>query len=67
MIKVTIDGALCCGHQMCTVGFPDIFVVGDNDEGKAVVLQDLQPDDRYDDLIKAVASCPQQAIKLQRR
>jgi ferredoxin len=49
---------------MCVVGFPDIFVVGNNDEGKAEVPQELQPDERLEELRTAVASCPQQAIRV---
>jgi ferredoxin len=66
MIRVTIDGERCCGHQMCVVGFPDVFRVGDNDEGKSEVLQELHPDGRLEDLLKAADSCPQQAIRIER-
>jgi ferredoxin len=65
MIRVCIDGERCCGHQMCVVGFPDIFRVGNNDEGKSEVLQEWHPDGRLQDLFRAAASCPQQAIQIE--
>jgi ferredoxin len=66
MIKVTIDAEACRGHQMCILGMPNVFVVGDNEEGQARVLVANQPDGRLEDLRRVVASCPQQAIHVAR-
>jgi len=66
MVKVTIDKELCRGHHMCTLGASDIFVVGDDDEGRAEVTSEDQPDDRLEDILKAAESCPEQAIKVAR-
>lgn len=66
MVKVTIDKELCRGHHMCTLGAYDIFVVGDDDEGRAEVTSEDQPDDRLEDILKAAESCPEQAIKVVR-
>ena len=64
MIKVTIDKELCRGHQMCTLGASDVFRVGDEDEGRAEVTSEDQPNDRLEDILKAAASCPEQAIRV---
>ena len=64
MVKVTIDKELCRGHHMCTLGAPDIFIVGDDDEGRAEVTSEEQPDERLADILKAVESCPEQAIRV---
>ena len=49
---------------MCTLGAPDIFIVGDDDEGRAEVTSEEQPDDRLEDILKAADSCPEQAIRV---
>ena len=42
-MKVSVDGRLCTGHQMCAIAAPEVF--GSDDYGNAVVLipGDLPP------------------------
>lgn len=64
MIRVRIDHERCRGHQMCLLGMPDVFEVGDDVEGRAEVVSEVQPDDRLHELENVVASCPEQAISI---
>ena len=63
-MKVSVDGRLCTGHQMCAIAAPEVF--GSDDYGNAVVLipgdlpPELQPKAR-----RAEANCPERAIIIQ--
>ena len=63
-MKVAIDYKLCRGHQMCIIGLPEVFKIGPDDEGRAAIISILQPEERREDLLRAVASCPEQAIRV---
>jgi ferredoxin len=66
MVAVSIDHDLCRGHQMCVMGLPEVFVVGDNDEGQSEVRDRLQPRSRLEQLLLAARSCPESAIRVER-
>lgn len=63
-ISVEIDYGRCRGHQMCVIGVPDFFAVGDEDEGFAVVAVDEIPESCLPQLELAVRSCPEGAISI---
>jgi ferredoxin len=65
MVTVSIDHDLCRGHQMCVMGLPEVFVVGDNDEGQSDVRDKLQPRSRLEQLRLAARSCPESAIRVE--
>ncbi|WP_454883174.1 ferredoxin [Sphingomonas oryzagri] len=65
MAKVSIDYRICRGHQMCVLGLPDVFAVGPDDEGRAMVILGRQPDERLAALRDAAASCPENAIRIE--
>jgi ferredoxin len=66
MIRASIDYELCHGHQMCTLGLPSAFQVGDDDEGRAVVVTPDHPTSELQALEDVQDSCPQGAIILER-
>jgi ferredoxin len=49
---------------MCTLGSPDVFVIGDDPEGRAEVAVPVMPEDRLEEMKRAEAGCPEQAIRL---
>jgi ferredoxin len=65
-IRASIDYDLCQGHQMCTLGLPSAFQVGDDDEGRAVVVTPIHPASEQEALEDVQDSCPQGAIILER-
>jgi ferredoxin len=65
-IRASIDYSLCQGHQMCTLGLPSAFQVGDDDEGRAVVVVPIHPASEQEALEDVQDSCPQGAIVLER-
>ncbi len=66
VVAVSIDHDLCRGHQMCVMGLPQVFVVGDNDEGQSEVREKHQPRSRLEGLLLAARSCPESAIRVDR-
>ena len=60
-MKVTVDGRLCTGHQMCAIAAPLVF--GSDDYGNAVVLipGDL-PSELRANAWRAEGNCPERAI-----
>jgi ferredoxin len=66
MVRVSIDYKLCRGHQMCVLGVPSVFAVGPDEEGRPRLVSASQPDDRLEELLRAAASCPEQAIHIHR-
>jgi ferredoxin len=67
MLRVAIDGGRCTGHGMCVLGRPDVFAVGDDDEGHAVVVAALHDDREREGLERVAAGCPEGAITVENR
>ncbi len=63
-MKVTVDGRLCTGHQMCAIAAPEVF--GSDEYGNAVVLipGDL-PSELQAKARRAEGNCPERAITIQ--
>jgi ferredoxin len=60
-MRVTVDEALCHGHQMCAISAPEVF--GSDDYGNAVVLIDGQiPADLEAATRRAEGNCPERAV-----
>jgi ferredoxin len=66
VVRVSIDVSRCRGHQMCIMGVPDVFVDGGGEDGKAEVTSDTWPSERLGQLSRAVVSCPERAIRVDR-
>ncbi len=64
MLQVSIDNSRCQGHQMCVLGRPDVFAVGDGDEGHSQVTAPLRADGELASLAQVVAGCPEGAISV---
>ena len=61
-MKVVVDSAKCMGHARCNAVAPDAFDL--DDEGYAIVT-DKAAKVPEADLHSAVASCPEQAIRIE--
>ena len=60
-MRVTVDEALCHGHQMCAISAPEVF--GSDDYGNAVVLIDGPiPVDLEAATRRAEGNCPERAV-----
>ena len=59
-MRVTVDKDICEANAICTGLAPDVFDLDDDDE--IHVLLESPPEDRWDDVRRAAASCPKQAI-----
>lgn len=61
-MRIEIDATLCQGHGRCYILAPEVFDM--DDEGKGIVTQPLVSEGHAEDVQKAVASCPEQAISI---
>ena len=61
-MRVSVDQSRCRGHGVCTSMAPDVFLVGDGE--RSFVRDDFAPDSRFDDVLFAADSCPEQAIEV---
>ena len=59
-IRVEVDVDLCQGHAMCELEAPDYFTVPKR--GKVEILDAEPPDDAREEVERAVAMCPTQAL-----
>lgn len=60
-MRVTVDGTLCHGHQMCAIAAPEVF--GSDDYGNAVVLiTGAIPAELEATARRAEGNCPERAI-----
>ena len=59
-MKVEVDSGRCQGHARCNVMCPEVFDL--DDAGYAVVRDAHVPAALEDDVLDAVANCPEQAI-----
>jgi ferredoxin len=58
--KIEVDLDLCQGHAMCELEAPDYFTVPRR--GKVEILDAEPPENARDDIERAVAMCPTQAL-----
>ncbi|MFI9599870.1 ferredoxin [Streptomyces sp. NPDC052043] len=63
-MKVLIDQDTCVASGQCVLTAADVFDQRDED-GTAVLLDDTPPADRAEDIRRAAAVCPAQAIRLE--
>jgi ferredoxin len=61
-MKVMINGFACDGHAQCTAAAPDLFRLGT--DNKAYVLNNSVAAEDEDDVRRAAASCPMNAVLL---
>jgi ferredoxin len=59
-MKLSIDPELCQGHGRCVMVNMELFDMDDDAKGLVV---DAEPGPEFaDDIAKAIATCPEQAI-----
>jgi ferredoxin len=62
-MRVTVDYDLCAGHGQCLLAAPDVFDLPDGSE--QVVILDPDPrQSEYEAVVRAVAMCPAQALRV---
>ena len=59
-MKVVVDADVCQGHARCWEICPEVFTL--DEEGHAVVAAADVPAELEDDVVEAVANCPERAI-----
>jgi len=59
-MRVELDGSRCQGHGRCQLISPETFDL--DEEGFAILLEGDVPPTRSDDVLRAVANCPERAI-----
>ncbi|MBO0842094.1 MAG: ferredoxin [Nocardioides sp.] len=62
-MKVTVDQQVCQGHTLCAMFAPNVFELDDED-GHSHPVSDTVPSGEEQAAEQAVASCPEQAIRL---
>jgi ferredoxin len=63
-MKVSIDQSVCAGHGLCYVAAPTLFT--DDDQGYPEVIGDgTVPADHEELASRAVANCPEGAIRVE--
>jgi ferredoxin len=63
-VKVSVDGARCQGHTLCSMIAPDSFELDDVD-GHASAVSQAVPADQEAAVNEAAQSCPEQAIVIE--
>jgi ferredoxin len=62
-MRITVDWDTCESNGLCMVAAPEVFLLHDDDQLE--VLQD-SPDERLrPEVLRAVRSCPKQALSLE--
>lgn len=59
-MKVSVSTELCQGHARCVEFCSEVFDV--DDQGFVVLLKEDVGNDLVDDVLEAVANCPERAI-----
>lgn len=62
-MRITVDYDLCEGHGQCLMAAPDVFDLPDGSD-QVVLLNPDPPPDQHDAVIRAVAMCPAQALRV---
>ncbi len=60
--RIELDDDLCQGHAMCELEAPDLFQVPKR--GTVEIIDAEPPDDRRDDVERAIESCPTRALSI---
>jgi ferredoxin len=63
-MQVRIDPNVCQGHAVCHLTAPDVFLVDDDDDGRAHVAAPEVPAQLESQVRLAVENCPERAIFL---
>ena len=63
-MKVTVDQDLCVSSGQCVLNAPAVFDQRDSD-GVVVLLDNDPPADQADNVRRAAAACPAQAIHVE--
>lgn len=63
-MHVTVDYDLCAGHGQCLMAAPDVFDLPDVVE-QVVLLDADPPESERQDVIRAAAMCPAQALHVE--
>ncbi|WP_029113234.1 ferredoxin [Mycobacterium sp. URHB0044] len=63
--RIEVDLDLCQGHAMCELEAPDYFTVPKR--GKVEILDAEPPGDARDEIERAVAMCPTQALLIREK
>ena len=58
--RVRVDTLACEGHARCVNNAPGVFELNDDDQSQ--VLLDPVPDDKFEQVERAIRLCPRQAI-----
>lgn len=61
-MRITIDPDKCQGHARCWLAAPDVFTLDEMNFGHVIGDGGVQ-DDRYEDVLMAIANCPERAIR----
>jgi ferredoxin len=59
-----VDQDICQGNGVCAYRSPDVFKLGDDEI--AEVTDETVADDRYSEMTRTAASCPTQAITVEK-
>ncbi len=62
-MRITVDDSLCEGHGQCLLAAPLVFDLPD-DADHVVVLDPDPPESQRDAVVRAVAMCPAQALRV---
>jgi ferredoxin len=60
-VRIKVDHDVCQGHGLCYLTAPALFSLSPED-GRATAILDPVPDALREAALRAVASCPEQAI-----
>jgi ferredoxin len=63
-MQVRIDPSICQGHAVCHLTAPDVFLVDDDDDGRAHVASPDVPAELESQVRLAAENCPERAIFL---
>jgi ferredoxin len=61
-MRISIDNEACTGHGRCYALAPELFEP--DDDGRGVVIREEVPEELLATAQRAVASCPESAVKL---
>jgi ferredoxin len=61
-LRIELDGEACTGHGRCYEIAPDVFT--DDDHGHCVLTLAVVPPGLADDARRAVANCPERALRI---
>jgi ferredoxin len=63
-MRVRIDPSVCQGHAVCRLTAPDVFLLGDDEDGRAEVASPAVAAELESRVRLAAENCPERAILL---